>query len=830
MSRPVALRALAYPTIAAGAALLVYFVFQPVPMTGAVLLAGVLFGGAAVALATIEISLGGKISLSPEISAVLLALLLYGPGAASIAVTMSSVSVCIRRRRSLLRTLYTPAQFILSVGIFTALYSWLYGPDFGARGAARALDGGAGSIASYVIAVLVGTAVYVVVNDTFVLSYITYDTGRGDLDLKMVFLGDVGGSVVLLLFGTLVAFGVGAFGPAALLFVVPVLGAVWGMITFLRARMTAGELSVSTRLAAFFAAAVGTVFLVLSAIVLGSFVRRYTDALASTQEAFGRGVTLALEDALRRGEALDTSPTTREAVDRLVEGSPNVAYAVVVAGGERGVTVAERFAPRADTVRARIRGDMAGSPEATDRRWELPGGDLLRVREVHLPVNDPRGGRAGELRLGLDLAKAREDVSRLALLLGVTTLVMFGGLLWLLRRYADRGLVGPLTRVGGAIVNIAEGEADLSARLPVEGDREIAGLGTHFNRFVDRLVELVSTTARATNAVAGGAGEVAASCQELSASAGSVADSMADAVHRLDRERSEAEALHGLTRQLAELNARVAEQMGEVAREAGDVVRLAERNQEGVARAGDALLEVREVVRESVAASGELIDAARRIQGIVGSIRQIADQTNLLSLNAAIEAARAGEHGRGFAVVAEEVRKLADGSAGAAREANELIGVLTGRIDRVVRAMQKGGDRAEGVERISAESREALGSILDVIGRIARQVGEVSQAVMQERGMVGQVDRQVSVIERLVGENASMVTEVGAATEQQTASIDQMTELTQHMVLEVDTLQSLIARFRLPEGAAAAEAGGVIPLAAALRLHPHAHGRAAGGA
>ncbi|MDB4952352.1 MAG: methyl-accepting chemotaxis sensory transducer [Gemmatimonadetes bacterium] len=827
MSRPVALRALAYPVIAAGAALFAWFQLRPVPTTGPVLLAALLFGAAAVALATIEISLGGKISLSPEISAVLLAALLYGPGAAAIAVTMSSVSVCVRRKRSLLRTLYTPAQFVLSLAVFTAIYSGVNGAQFGARAAERALDGGPGGMLRYALAVLLGTAAYVLVNDGFVLSYIGLDVGRGDLDVKMVLLGDTGGSVVLLLLGTLVAFGVGAFGTATLLFAVPIVGAVWGVVTFARARLTAGELSVSTRLTAFFSASVGIVFLVLSAVLLGSFVGRYTDALGARQEAYGRGVTVALEDALRRGERLETSAVSKEAVDRLVERDPDVAYALLVPGAESGRAVASRFGPRAAPVAERIAADLAASPDAADRRWELPGGDLLRVREVHLPVLGPGGARAGELRLGLDLATARREVSRLAFVLGLSTLVLFAALLALLRRYAHKGLVGPLDRVGAAIANIAEGDADLSARLPVEGDREIAGLGTHFNRFVDRLVELVSTTARATGEVAGGAGEVAASCQELSASAGSVADSMSDAVHRLDRERDEAEALHGLTRQLAELNARVGEQMADVARETDDVVRLAERNQEGIARAGDALLEVREVVRESVAASTELIDAARRIQGIVGSIRQIADQTNLLSLNAAIEAARAGEHGRGFAVVAEEVRKLADGSAGAAREANELIGVLTGRIDRVVRAMKKGGDRAEGVERISAESREALGSILEVIGRIARQIQEVSGAVVQERGMVGQVDRQVSVIERLVGENAAMVSQVGAATEQQTASIDQMTALSQHMVAEVDALQGLIARFRLPDGTApAAGADGVIPLHDPLRFH--APERAAG--
>jgi methyl-accepting chemotaxis protein len=828
MSRPVALRALAYPVIVVGAALFVIFLLSPVPMTGGLLLAGVLFGVAAVALATIEISLGGKISMSPEVSAVLLAALLYSPGAASIAVTMSSISVCIRRKRSLLRTVYTPAQFIISLGVFVAVYSAMYGPHFGTLAAARALDGGPGSVARYLAAILVGTAAYVTVNDTFVLSFIRNDTGLGDIDLKVIFAGDVGASVVLMVLGALAALGVGAFGPATLLFAVPIVGAVWGFVTFARARLTAGELSVSTRLTAFFSAAIGTVFLLLALIVLGSFYRRYTDALIGSQMAFGRGVAVALDEAVLRGEPLATSRATVASLDRLTRDNPDLAYAVVQDASGR--LAAARTGKRAEPLIDRIRHDVAADDDATDRAWELPGGDLLRVREVRVPVRGAAGAAAGQLRLGVDLATVRSDVSRLALVLGIATLVLFGGLLWLLRRYAGRGLVSPLTRVGVAIASIAEGDADLSTRLPVEGDREIAGLGTHFNRFVERLVELVSTTARATGAVAGGAGEVAASCEELSASAASVADSMSDAVHRLDRERAETEALHDLTRQLAELNARVAEQMGEVARETVDVVDLARRNQEGISRAGDALLEVREVVRESVSASGELIDAARRIQGIVGSIRQIADQTNLLSLNAAIEAARAGEHGRGFAVVAEEVRKLADGSAGAAREANELIGVLTGRIDRVVKAMQKGGERAEGVERISDESRRALGSILEVIGRIAAQVEDVSAAVTQERGMVGQVDQQVSVIERLVGENAAMVSEVGAATEQQTASIDQMTELTQHMVAEVDVLQGLVARFRLPESALAAAGAptpGVIPFSAGLRLH-ESHDRAVG--
>jgi methyl-accepting chemotaxis protein len=682
MQQSPALRALALPVIAAGAALFGVFLAWPVPFSTALLLPTLGFTAAAWFLSKIEISLGGRISLSPEISAVVLAVLLYGPGVAAIAVGTASLYFAVVRRRAPLRRAYTPMQFVLAIGAFLLVYWAGVGLEFGPHVPGRAMDGDWGFGARYALAVVLGTVVYTLVNNTFIVSYIRLESGPGALDAKAVFLGDMAGGVALLVFVLPLAFGVGAIGTAALLFAFPVIAAVWGGATFARARMTSGGIPLETRLTAFFAIAVGTVFLVLAAVVLGTLMGSATE----------------------------------------------------------------------------------------------------------------------------------EELSALALRLGLATLVLFAGLLALLRRYVRQGLVAPLARLGDALEMVAEGDADLTVRLPVEGDREISRPGEHFNRFADRLVEIVSTTARATRVVADGVVDVSASGQELTASAGSVAESMADAVHRLDRERAEAEALHRLTSELAALNAQVTGQMEEVSRETGDVVQLAERNREGVARAGRALLELREVVRDSISASSELIDAARRIQGTVGSIREIADQTNLLALNAAIEAARAGEHGRGFAVVADEVRKLADGSAAAAAEASSLIAVLTARIDRVVEAMRAGGARAEGVDRISRESHEALQTIVAVIGKIAAQVDEASAAVGRERKLVGEVDSQVNVIERLVGENATMVAEVGATTEEQTASIEQMSQLTQRMVEEVDRLESLVARFRLPD---TAEAGGA-PLAFGL--------------
>lgn len=113
-------------------------------------------------------------------------------------------------------------------------------------------------------------------------------------------------------------------------------------------------------------------------------------------------------------------------------------------------------------------------------------------------------------------------------------------------------------------------------------------------------------------------------------------------------------------------------------------------------------------VHEAATAGEELIGTTQQLGSFVQAIQQIADQSNLLALNASIEAPRAGEHGRGFAVVAEEVRKLADDSIARTLQTRELISSISRRMDRLATAMRRGGERVRGVEKISAESREAL--------------------------------------------------------------------------------------------------------------------------
>jgi methyl-accepting chemotaxis protein len=204
-----------------------------------------------------------------------------------------------------------------------------------------------------------------------------------------------------------------------------------------------------------------------------------------------------------------------------------------------------------------------------------------------------------------------------------------------------------------------------------------------------------------------------------------------------------------------------------------------------------------DVVRQNIAGMERIAervkDASRTVEDlgarseqigqIIGTIEDIADQTNLLALNAAIEAARAGEQGRGFAVVADEVRALAERTTKATREIGDMIKAIQKETRGAVTAIEEGVTEVEKGTDFSVRSGQALEQILNQIIDVTMQVNQIATAAEEQTATTGEISSNIQQITSIVRQTAHGATQTAAAS----------SELSK----EADELQHIVSRFKL---------------------------------
>jgi methyl-accepting chemotaxis protein len=236
-----------------------------------------------------------------------------------------------------------------------------------------------------------------------------------------------------------------------------------------------------------------------------------------------------------------------------------------------------------------------------------------------------------------------------------------------------------------------------------------------------------------------------------------------------------ANQLHSTAEQIATGAEEVAAQTGtvataseEMAATSADIAQNCHMAADGSKIANDRALAGAAVVQQTVAVMGRIAaqvkSTAQTLAGlgsrsdqigeIVGTIEDIADQTNLLALNAAIEAARAGEQGRGFAVVADEVRALAERTTRATREIGEMIKSIQSETRQAVGAMELGVKEVENGTRETAKSGDSLQEILNQISDVTQQVNQIATAAEQQTATTGEITNNLQQITEVVHETS----------------------------------------------------------------------------
>ena len=400
--------------------------------------------------------------------------------------------------------------------------------------------------------------------------------------------------------------------------------------------------------------------------------------------------------------------------------------------------VASKYREAADTVKRAV--SLGKSAVEIDALVKISDGPALAAFEgLKTEYEKLTSNRTS--RVGNTLAEA--DFSMLS---GLTiALLVLAGLISLF----CRSIVNRLTKVDTLMKNIAQGDGDLTARLSISGSDEIALLATTFNKIIEKIHSTIVKVSGATTTLTSAA-------TEMSVANGSTLDA-------IKRQQREAEQMASAMNQMSSA-------VEEVAGNAASAAEAAKNADQEVAKGN-------RIVSESVAAIEQLADnviSARRvimklendsenIGTVLIVIKEIAEQTNLLALNAAIEAARAGEQGRGFAVVADEVRTLAQRTQQSTREIQQIIETLQEGADNAVKVMEQGDKQAQSSVKHSIAAGESLQSITAMIDTINTMNVHIVTAAKQQSMVAEEVSHSINTINQTAHDTAEVAQDINGS-------------------------------------------------------------------
>jgi methyl-accepting chemotaxis protein len=305
---------------------------------------------------------------------------------------------------------------------------------------------------------------------------------------------------------------------------------------------------------------------------------------------------------------------------------------------------------------------------------------------------------------------------------------------------------------------------DLTVRVEKEKDDVIGSLFNGFNSVVANMQAMIIQVTEAVHATASASSQISAS-----------SDEMALGAQEQTRQTAEvAVAVEQMTKTIIETSTNVtraseaAKESGNIARDGGSVVN---DTINGMNRIAEVVIQAADMVKE-------LGTSSDKIGEIVQVIDDIADQTNLLALNAAIEAARAGEQGRGFAVVADEVRKLAERTTKATKEIAQMIKKIQTDTENAVYSMEKGSQEVNSGKQLAQKAESALKQIIESSGEVVDDISQVAAASEEQSTAAEEISKNIEAISRVTQESASGIQQIATAAE----DLNKLTNNLQEMV------------------------------------------------
>lgn len=358
----------------------------------------------------------------------------------------------------------------------------------------------------------------------------------------------------------------------------------------------------------------------------------------------------------------------------------------------------------------------------------------------------------GGIHLKTSIQGGYDSSRKTAATLIVICIVFFILLLTSIYLFLRKAIIKHILEYVHKVDELASGEGDLTQVIPVTSNDELGDLALGINKLIGKIHEIMTR-------IAGNALSLSASAEHLLANSEKMTNGINEAASQTDMVATASEEMAATSSEIANNCLTAADESNRANATAGAGAEVVERTVGVMSRIADK-------VRTSATTIESLGSRSDQIGEIIGTIEDIADQTNLLALNAAIEAARAGEQGRGFAVVADEVRALAERTTKATREIGEMIKAIQSETRNAVSTMEDGVREVESGTIEAAKSGEALQNIIQQISSVVTQVSQIATAAEQQTATTSEISHNINNITAVVQDAAHGARESADAAQQ----------------------------------------------------------------
>ncbi len=443
-------------------------------------------------------------------------------------------------------------------------------------------------------------------------------------------------------------------------------------------------------------------------------------------------------DIEREKAKIDAARTAYDEAEKALDAMP---------GSERGLAI-----------RAKIKAAKAASRPLASRVLELAlahrDAEAMALLKGELIPADQAWQNALDENIALQQESNEQDHAAAAQAYERTrtTMLATGGIVLLLgiafSVFTTRSITRPLLAARDTMVRMRE-DGDLTRRATGEGECEIGQILRAFNGLIERFQSIVGQ-------VQSNAEQVSSAATELSATSAQVAEAAT-------RQSEAAAATAAGVEQMAVSVASVADSAEDVRKISNDSLERTEKGNRGLADMGTRFNALEADVEAIATAVQQFVESTDAITTMTQQVSAIADQTNLLALNAAIEAARAGEHGRGFAVVADEVRKLAEQSRRHASEIDAVTQKLGQQSEQVGVTIERGLESLRGSRSVMDSVGSALGEVGHTVAAANRGVDEITASVREQKTVTSDIARNMEQIAQMSESSSAAVMESAEA-------------------------------------------------------------------